>query len=180
VVLVEAALIFPMVMMLIMASFEFALAFRSSLTLTNAVQAAARTASAQGNNPEADFEILQTLEKNLSIIDSAEVQYIVIFRAPIIGSSLDDSALRGCRTTSIANVCNRYTAFDLSRPRVAFGCMNAFDRSWCPGSRRVRLDDPPDLIGVHVELEHETATRLIGRNYRMSQRSIIQIEPRRS
>jgi len=68
VVLVEMALVAPILILLVIGIMEFGLAFRDRLTVSNGTQSAGRVAAALGNSDDSDIAVLQAVEQSLGIL----------------------------------------------------------------------------------------------------------------
>lgn len=77
----------------------------------------------------------------------------------------------------------------LDTSKIWFGCLidgphanQSPDRYWCPGSRvDTRSGNNkagPDYVGVYIKAKHAWVTKMFGSNTTISDRSVIQIEPR--
>ena len=113
-VMVEAALVTPLLVFLLFGTLEFGLLFRSYLTLNNAAQGGARAASIAGNQLDADYKILQSIKKESGAIQRSSVQRITIYHA----ANTTDEPTAGCTTgtpsagsgsPSWTGACNVYT-----------------------------------------------------------------------
>lgn len=181
--LVEAALITPLFALLIFGILEFGLAFRDYLTVANVSRDSARGASAFGDEPYADWNIIQIAVQSSKGFRPNELQRVIVFDAGAVSGSIFDSGhpANAClsRTTGIADVCNVYVASDLTRPKSDFGCRSDrnLDRYWCPTSREVRASGPPDYIGVYVRARHDYVTGLFGEDVDLTDEIVMRIEP---
>jgi Flp pilus assembly protein TadG len=179
--LVEGAIIAPLFFFLIFGVMEFGLVFRQYLTVSTASQNGTRTASTQGNLADADYATLQQLQHSLTAVKSSEISYIVIFKATGTNSSMDSSPLSACKTASVANLCNRYTTTDFSRPASDFGnCPSVTtgpDHYWCPLGRNVSAAGPPDYLGVYIASTYKAITGVFGKNFTFGTQTIYRLEP---
>ena len=88
--MVEAALILPILIMLMISLLELGMFFRDFLTVSYTAREAARVGSLAGNDPEADCDIIQSVVAAFGPSDLAGVE-IQIFKAsentgaPVIG-----------------------------------------------------------------------------------------------
>jgi Flp pilus assembly protein TadG len=186
-VMVEAALVTPLLVFLLFGTLEFGLLFRSHLTLNNATQAGARAASIAGNQLDADYRILQNIKKESGAIQASSIERIVIYHA----ASTTDEPSAGC-TSGIASTgtgtpdwtgaCNVYTYANFADAQTAFGCgTTQIDRYWCPTSRKTSVSgpqSPPDFLGVWIQVKHNWVTGLFGNSITLNQRVIVKLEPK--
>jgi Flp pilus assembly protein TadG len=78
--MVEAAMIFPLMILLTVTVLELGLAFKDLLTISFTARDAARVGSLAGNDPEADCHIIQSIVDGFGAADIAGVD-IHIFKA---------------------------------------------------------------------------------------------------
>ncbi len=176
--LVDAALASPVFILLLLGVFEFGLAFRDYLTLTSATRAAARSASVEGRNSYADYDVLQAIKSNTqTLANSGDLTHIVIFKATGPDATLANMGMNACLTTA-SSTCNTYTATDLARPQTDFACgVSSPDRYWCPTTRKDRLGGPPDFVGVHITILHHNPTGIFGSTKTFDDETVMRIEP---
>ena len=180
-VVVESALALPLFLLLIFGTMEFGLAFRSYLTLTNATRDAARFASTLGRDADADYQTVNEIVGNIVGMNAGTIQKIIIFKATGPTSTTESGALAACRTSSVLGLCNTYLAGNISTDPSAYGCnYTSPDRYWCPDSRKVNSSDPPDYIGLYVEVQHKGLTGVVGLTRNFSDEFILRIEPVRA
>lgn len=179
--LVEAALVTPLLFMLVFGVIEFGTAWFHRSAVEDMSAVGARAASVSGSDAVADYQILQAVRR--ATADTGAVTAVVVYRATAPGDPLPDA----CRTASVVNTatvrgCNRYGAADLSLAADRFGCTGtARDATWCPSTRRTALQGakgPPDYVGVYVETHHQSATGLLGRLWDFRSVTVLPIEPR--
>lgn len=180
--LVEAALVTPLLFMLVFGVIEFGTAWFHRSAVEDMSAVGARAGSVAGNDAVADFSILQAVRR--ATADTGAVTVVVVYRASAPGDPLPDA----CRTASVVNTttvrgCNRYVAADLALGADRFGCTGgaARDTAWCPATRRTALQGtkgPPDYVGVYVETHHQSATGLLGRLWDFRSATVLPIEPR--
>jgi hypothetical protein len=187
-VLVEAALIAPIVLALVFGTMELGYAFYGRLTIEHMSVAGARSASGGANDVQSDYNALQAVKSAETGIPNASVQVVVIYRA----SGPSDRVPEACKTASVTNTstvrgCNRYVASDLNLASNQFGCIGPpgpttkIDRYWCPTARKSALtgvNGPPDYIGVYVKGIHNNLIGMFGRTFTFTNDTVIKIEPR--
>ena len=181
-VLIEFALVAPVLILLVLGIFEFGNAWRQVGTIERATQAGGRTVSAQANGRYADYEALRAIDATMSGLSGMEVTRVVIYNATG-GSGIVPPA---CLNASQSGICNRYTGSVLTSPSLASfpggssaspSCAGGVDSAWCPVSR-VRTGGSPNRIGVHVTAEYTPVTGLIaGPTIEVTRYTVFQIEP---
>jgi TadE-like protein len=177
-VLVEAAVIMPLLIMLAMGTMEFGLAWRNRLDVQNSVRSGARTAAALGNDPQADYNILQMLKAGMGS-RFASTKRIVIYKAVTTDGALPSVCQTGGSQTGL---CNVYTVAQASLASTSFGCgTGAIDAAWCPTARVADVNAVAglDYVGVYVEVDHQLITGAFGRGKLViTDRAVMRSEPR--
>jgi len=178
---VESALALPLFLLLIFGTMEFGLAFRSYLTLSNSTRDAARFAATLGKDADADFQVLNEAVANLSGFKAGTIQKIIIFKATGPTSTTSSGALAACRTGSVTGLCNTYVGGSISMNSANYGCnYTSPDRYWCPAGRKVAVSDPPDYLGIYIEIRHTGLTGVIGMTRTFSDEFVVRLEPVRA
>jgi hypothetical protein len=203
VAILEAALVAPVVLLLVLAIFEYGLVYRDYLTIGDSISEGARTGAIVGTDvdPEtgesADWYIVSAIRQSSAVVDFESIDRIVIFQ-PDSDNPTRESPLslvpEACRTSTVslsASNCNVYI------PSQAFAAIESGDVDFfrCAGTgpacgydptdRTKRNDEPGDgwsrarYIGVYIDLDREMVTGLFGREFRVEDASIALIEPRK-
>ena len=182
--LVEASIASLMFFTVLLGLFEFGWAFRDYMTTADMARNAARKGSAAGNAGTADWSILQAVKKSNGALNNGQLQYVVVFDAGSATGTLASVSATCLAGTSVANVCNVYTAADLTRPSSDFGCSTSLpspDRYWCPSSRKVAASvaggGPPSYLGVYVKVHHSAITKALGNGVDFKDQSVLRLEP---
>jgi TadE-like protein len=180
-VLVEMAIVVPLLALFVLGIVECGFAWRANVTLTNAARAGARVGSSSGNERLADYNILQAVRSGLSDFDTSRIDRIVVFKA----TSPDGGVPSTCREgSSVSGVCNVYSAADLTLGPSSFGegtttCTGSPDASWCPTSREVRQGAGPDYVGVYLQVRHALVTSLLPLDdFTMEGNAVMRAEPK--
>ncbi len=196
--MVEAAFVTPVFFLLIFGIIEFGFLFRNYLSVSNAASVGARSASVAGNDSDADFFTLRSLNHGLAAIDLRDLNQIVIYEARGPDDPPPANCLGSGGTSQVPSGsqrgCNVYNAYDLSLglvdefgdPTTFFGCYPAtgtepesVDIDYCPADRDPRLPDP-DYVGVYVSVDHQMITGFFGSARTLSDSKVIRIEPERA
>jgi Flp pilus assembly protein TadG len=177
-VLVEFALVAPVLLLLIFGAFEYGMFFKDYLTVSNTTRTGARVGSAAGSSADADYQIIQAVKGAATALPGGAnaIQQISIYRA----SSTGGGPTTTCQTTSSsADRCNTYTASVFSQPATAFGCgAGSVDSAWCPTTRVDSQAIGPDYIGVWVKTSHGFVTKLFGSSKTITDSVVMRIEPK--
>jgi hypothetical protein len=78
---VEAALVMPVIMIIIFGMLEAGLFFKDALSLSDVVRDAARAGASHGDATDADYWILQTLEEETGAIPAAKIEEVIVYNA---------------------------------------------------------------------------------------------------
>jgi Flp pilus assembly protein TadG len=184
-IMVEAVIVLPVLVIAMMGSLEFGMAWRDSTNVSTALRATARTAASQGNDGTADYYALQALKAGLSGIPTAAIGRIVVYNATA-NSAPDPVCLSmtapGGQTGSRA--CNVYTSASLSLASTSFSSTatgscpsSAVDRYFCPLTRNVVQATGTDYLGVYIQVNHDFVTRLFGTSLTITDKLIVRLEP---
>ncbi len=180
--MIEAAITAPVFLLLIFGIMEAGFLMRNHLVVNSAATESVRLETVRGQARDADYNSLATLKHGLNGVDPDDIDVIVVYKANGAGDTSFDP---GCLVASIPDVCNRYTAADLELPYKLpsgvrsdhWGCGPiSLDQSWCPEDRLTALDDPPDYIGVYVQIRHQYLTGFIGSERELSANRVMRLE----
>jgi Flp pilus assembly protein TadG len=188
--MVEMALVLPVLILLVMGVLEFGLAWRASLTVSNALRSATRTAANTGEDRLADYNALTALNSAMAGIDNATILRVIIYEAPANGT-VPASCLTAAATAArgVNNLCNVYTTADLAglATTTNFGgtavtCVaTAWDDKWCPPTEREAnpgATGGADYLGIYVEVDYDFSTGLFGDGITIEDRTIMRLEPK--
>ncbi len=152
-IVVEAAIVLPLLFMLVFGILEIGSALKSYSGAANAVRAGGRMASVAGNNADADRMIMERVAREATGISKGQIEYVVIWHASSTGEQPPSGCLpaaQGSPNSSSAGVsdggtdaigaCNIYHrpadpggAFDMATgdaanpPAFYFGCTGGSD-----------------------------------------------------
>jgi Flp pilus assembly protein TadG len=177
-VLVEFALVLPLLISIVFGIVEFGLFFRDYLTVANTTRTGARVGSAAGSSYDADYQILQAIKSAATALPTGAnaIEDISIFKS----SASDGTVPAACKTASQTSQCNHYTKTDLSRPITEFGCLaSSPDKYWCPTTRSDSQSAGTDYVGVYLKMTHTFATSLFGPSKTITDTVVMRIEPKR-
>lgn len=182
--LVEASIASLLFFAVLLGLFEFGWAFRDYMTTADLARNASRSGSTAGNAGTADYTILQSVKKSVGALNAGQMQYVVVFDAGSATGSLSSISATCLGGTAVTNVCNVYTAADLTRASSDFGCSTSLpspDRFWCPSTRKIAASaasgGPPSFLGVFVKVKHNAITKALGNGVTFTDQSVLRIEP---
>jgi len=145
--LVEAALVLPIIILLMVSLLELGLAFRDFLTLSFTTREAARVGSLAGNDPEADCHIIQSIVAAFGPGDLSEVD-IEIFKANE-GSGEPEPGM-----------INSWALRPSGDPTTCDAADWSISENWPSISREVTVGATTslDILGVTIAKDHQWVT----------------------
>lgn len=176
--ILEAAFVTPVFFTLLLGIVEIGLYMNDYLAAANTVRAGARVASSAGNDPYADYAIVQAINRESAAIPRNQIKYVVVYKADGFGAPPNPTCKLGTRTT---NYCNVYTPTDLVKDKSRWGCQagEALDDAWCPINRKVSSTGTgSEYVGVYIKVSHPWVTKMFGSQKDISDTSVIRLEPR--
>jgi Flp pilus assembly protein TadG len=182
--LVEFVLIAPVLVLITAAIFEYGLAFRDSMTLSNALRSGARVGSNAGRERQADYTILKSVEAAMTEVPSSHIVRIIVYKATTANSAVPATCLAVPGSGGVNGVCNVYLASDLARPLSDYSgttscSVSAPDRYWCPTSRQNSQALGADYLGVWMEIRYTYVTKVLpGTGITIRDRAVMRLEPR--
>jgi Flp pilus assembly protein TadG len=189
--IVEFVLIAPVLVIIVAGIFELGLAFRDSMTVSNALRAGARVGSNAGRERSADYTILKSVESAMAEVPTASIQRIIVYKASTSTSAVPSACLAIAAPApnhtgaGVAGTCNVYGPSDLARAASAFTATctgssgTAPDRMWCPTSRQNQQALGADYLGVWMEIRYTYVTKLFpGSGITIRDRAVMRLEPR--
>lgn len=153
--IVEMAILAPVLVLLVFGAIEMGLAFKDRHTVSSAANSAGRTGATAGQEPAADFAILQAIEAGFgSQVDPDVIVHVDIYSAGTDGSK---------------GVFNRYLYDgDPVCPWVPCPDPANFEAygspsGWAPSGRDTTLDDDGlDTLGIEIQYQHTWVTNILG------------------
>lgn len=151
--LIEAAIIMPVLIMVVVAIMEYGLAFKDYLTVSYLSREGARIGALAGDDIEADCAILTGLGELVTPGDLGRIDYIEIYQAD--------------QYTGAQGATNRAVYVDPNDPtqcnvpaQVGDGwSITPIGAGWPPSSRNTKVGTAPlDIIGVRVVLTRSWIT----------------------
>lgn len=117
--IVEAAFITPVFFALVLGVCEGGLYMKDHLSMSNAVRAGARSASAGGADAKADLYTVYDIANEAAALGGNQIQYVVVYKATGPGAGPTDTggpSSTGCKSgVPVTGVCNVYYPDDLKR-----------------------------------------------------------------
>lgn len=192
VALIEAVIILPVLIMMLLGSLDVAFAYRDNMTLTNAAADGAKFGAILGpgsapTGENADFVTIKEIRATLGALDPTLVERIVIFQASNSswGKPMAQYDAKCRAKTSSGGGCNvyhPYTAFLKieSGESTYFECNVSGDPAcgWNPDNRK---DGPTsadiEYLGVYIKFSHENFSPYLGESRAIEVAKIVRLEP---
>jgi hypothetical protein len=163
--LVEAAVVFPLLFLVLLALVEFGMAFKDSLSIGHGAREAARAGATFGNDPYANILVLREIEDVMDPVGIADGLRVRIYDAEAGGLS-DEYVFQD----GYAFGCDWFPC-----PDPDAGSFYA-PPNWLPTTRDVEIPDT-DLLGVRVTFTHRWLTKLFATSSDFTKEVEFQIEP---
>lgn len=200
-VAVEAALITPLIALLLFGIIEFGLLLNRHLSASNASREGVRSAAASTNDGGMENRVFTRLRDSLTGIPLGAVTRLAVYEADVNGEPLNGVSLRdiGSNPTACAQRCIYWSPSsvsswdDVAATRagdIALPPSGPFWTEDLDGCVPIQQPGPPIVIidnrsriGVYVELEYDAFTPLIGQiignNRKVVDRTTMRVEPAR-
>lgn len=181
--LVEAAIILPLVVLLLVGVIEVGFAWRDGNTLARATQQAGRTLGRLADSEIADYEALRALDSALAGLSASSIEKVIVYDAETTADTPPATCLSVVPQPSAAagqdDLCNVYSGQQVAADIPgAFGCgAGAWDVNYCPTDDREREGDTPDRIGVWIELNFDQVTSVLPGSISLTHAAVFQLEP---
>lgn len=160
--IIEFAIVFPLVMLIILAVAEFGIGFKDWLSISHAAREGVRIGATAGNDTSADIAVLDAVQKAL----------VAGSMSDLVGVTIANPDAPSQHTTYVWNSsspCHWSPCPDPSEPAYAVP-------NWDPISRKISI--PTERIEVTVVYKHEWATGLFSSGPTTWTKSVIMnIEP---
>lgn len=172
--LVEAAMILPVLLLVVIGTLEIGLAFKDFLTVGALSREGARVAALAGDESEADCAILAGIGSLASNTDLAKLADIQVFEASSgTGAPVPGNVNRARYVGPDPSLCH------FASPAVTDGWV--FDaKPYHPTERNTEVgDDDLELVGVRVTMTHEWVTGFppFRGSFTIEESTITRVEP---
>jgi Flp pilus assembly protein TadG len=166
--LVEAAIILPVVLLIVFGIIEFGLAFKNALTVNSGTRAGVRTASAEPRRPSFHADTAAAVQKAITALPSGSVQELWIYKADADGDpDGGGSAYTSCNTCSVWTWNTATNSFE-RQP----------GKDWAPASQNACVGDPNhDAVGVYLKVNHDFVTGFFGSRIALTDHVVMRLEP---
>jgi Flp pilus assembly protein TadG len=167
-VLVETAILIPVVLIITFGVIEFSPAYQSSSIAYTSARTAARTASAEALLPTYATDAAAAAATALHTVPRNEPVEMWIYRANSTGFP-ESGGFSSCTTH-----CIKYDWIPATRK---FDTANPTGGGWAYTSQNACDAANWDSVGVYVKLNHRFLTRLFGANINLQDHAVFRLEP---
>ena len=165
-VAVEAAIITPIFILILVGILEFGLVFKDQLAVTSAVRAGARIASAEPRQATFATDAAAQVAKEGSALDFTQVQALWIYKADASGYPLG----AGGTFNSCTSSCVQFSW------NAATGQFVPSSGSWSSTSQDACFGEQ-DSVGVYMSFKHDAVTNLIFSTMNLTSHTVMRLEP---
>ena len=167
-VIVEFALVLPLLVSLTFGIVEFSSAYHASSTLSDATRAGGRVGSALATEPTYAQRVADAVAAALQTLPADEPQELWIYKANANGYPGTGNDFSTCAARCIRYLWQPATkSFDTASPQGG---------GWAAGTHQV-CNQPFDEIGVYVKMRHAFVTRLFGTTVTLDDHAVFRFEP---
>ena len=163
-VIVEAAIIIPLLLVLIFGAIEYGIAFRESGAVHAASRSGARIASAMPRNAGYLDAAANAVTAAMGDANRSTPQEMWVFHASSTGQ----------RPSTCSSECTLFTWNGTKFVQSGGSPWLADQQNAC-----VSADDPnlPEQVGVYVKAKHSMITKLFGSSVTLTSTSVMRLEP---
>jgi hypothetical protein len=175
-VLVEAVLVFPLLITLVMGILEFGMVFSDKMTVSASTRAGARAAVAYSRQANYDGQTRDAVASALSSRTTGTPLELWIYRVDPNDSSQTNGSPKGFSDFSNCSTqCLKYTW-----NQSANGGLGGWDTNggggWAYGTMNA-CTMPLDQLGVWVKVRHDLFTGLFGKTMTLTDHTVMRLEP---
>ncbi len=181
-VAVEAALVTPLILLIVFGIIEFTLLLKDNVAVSSAVRAGARTASAEPRSTTFLTDTAAQMDRAVASLSddglSAAGAELWIYQANANGYPSGNAITAG--SCGAAAHCVRFTYNTGSQ---SFTATAGELSKWPPTSINACPKDPalnpsgPDSVGVYLSYEHSFITGMFGTKLTLADHSVLNFEP---
>jgi hypothetical protein len=163
---VEAAIVTPVFILLVVGVVEFGLAFKDQLAVTSAVRAGARIASAEPRYANFASDAAAQVAKEGGAVNMNDVTALWVYKADSTGHPIG----AGGTFNSCASSCMQFSWDSATGSFVqASGSWPAASQDACVGEE--------DSVGVYLQLNHVGVTQLFFNSLGLHSYTVMRLEP---
>ncbi len=167
-VLVETAILIPVVLIITFGLIEFSSAYQSSSVASASARTAARTASAEELLPTYATDAAAAAATALKTVPKDEPVEMWIYRANSAGYP-ESGGFTSCTTN-----CIKYAWMPGTR---SFNTASPTGGGWAYTTQNACNTTNWDSVGVYIKLDHKFLTKLFGANIHLADHAVFRLEP---
>jgi Flp pilus assembly protein TadG len=161
---VEAAIITPVLFLLLFGIIEFGLVFKDQLAITSAVRAGARIASAEPRIATFATDAAAQVAREGSAVDMTKVTALWVYQADATGHPVGaGGTFNSCATSCVKFSWNGSSFIQASG-------------SWLPTAQNA-CQGTQDSVGVYLAVDHMAVTKAIFNTLGLSSYTVMRFEP---
>jgi Flp pilus assembly protein TadG len=178
---VEAAIVTPVVMVLLFGIIELGFVFKDYLAVAGAVRAGVRTASANPRMATFAQVAANKVAQTGGAMNFSDMQQLWVYKVAPTGDKPCISTTLPCVGRSDFGDCAVCVKFSWNSGTQAFDPITGTGAStWASTTQNacsLSIGGPLDRIGVYLKLKHDPFTGLVLRTIYISEASILSLEP---
>lgn len=171
-VLVEAAIVIPILMMITLGIVEYGGAYRENAAVAGASRAGARVASSL---PKTDFgctapcadsavTVAAAVSSALQSFGANAPQQLWIYKVGVAGNTAPFTSCTSCVGYNWDS-----TSKSFAGPQLGSG--------WTAAQQNACASGPPDQIGVYIKVKHTAVTTMFGGDRNLTGNTVMRLEP---
>jgi Flp pilus assembly protein TadG len=168
-VIIEAAIVFPLLITLVMGILEFGMVFSDKMTVTSSTRAGARSAVAYSRQAGYDAQAIDAVTSALTSRTTGTPLELWIYKVDTTndkGAPIGFSDFSNCSSS-----CQKYT-WNTTTSKWD----NSGGGNWLYGSQNA-CTMPLDQLGVWVKVKHDLFTGLFGDSMTLTDHTVMRLEP---
>lgn len=177
-VLVESAIIVPLIALLLFGIVEYGLAFKNASGYSASTRAGARAGTAAARNSTYQDVVRRSVEAAMGNVSDSSPKLLVVYKAnPATGDPATWSQ-PGDYTTCQDCWIYRWDATRAVNEKWVL--QNAGGNTWLAAEQSACGDVATDILGVRVEGRHNFVTGFFGAGVDLRERTVMRLEPQPS
>ncbi len=171
-VAVEAALITPILILLVFGIIEFGLVFKDQLGLTSSVRAGARIASAEPRKATFAQDAADQVAREGGALRMASVKELWVYKADPAFLTTRGTPVGGSGTFTTCTVCVKFT-WNASQNKFlpSSTTWTSLQQNACQG------DVNRESVGVYLKFDHDAVTGLLFNSLMLDSHTVMSLEP---
>lgn len=171
-VAVEAAIIFPIFVVVLFGIIEFSMALRDHVALSAAARSGARTASAEPRMSTFATDAMSAVTRAGTTLPLGTIEELWVYQANAGGYPTNSGSIHDTTGafTSCSTKCVRFTKSGDTYTQSG-GSWSELSINACPG------DADMTNVGVYLRARHDFVTGLFGANMTITDHAVLRFEP---